>query len=154
MRSYRRLSLLAAGLLAAVFVVGLAGSLTPRGEVFPLASWFLFVLVPNHTTEYDMEFRAANDQALPQPLRFARSSGLTIQPHSITGFQVVQQLGRALEHGDAEKTRTLRRQIDSLCYPGRFRYDVVKVVYDPVARYDTDATQGRRVLGTFTTREP
>ena len=131
MSSYRRLRLFAVTLLVVEFVVGMGGWLTSRHEVFPFASWFLFTLVPHRTTEYDLEFRAANDRPLDPPVRFSRASGLTYQPHSITAFNLIQSLGVALEHGDARQSGTLRAQVDLLCYSGRLRYDVVKVTYDP-----------------------
>ena len=154
MSSYRRLRLFAVLLLAVEFVVGMGGWLTPRHEVFPFASWFLFTLVPNHTTEYDLEFRVANDRPLDPPVRFSRAGGLVLQPHSITAFNVIQGLGAALEHGNDREVRALRAQIDALCGASRLSYDLVKVTYDPAARYDTGAALQRRVLGTFTTHQP
>ena len=151
--SYPRLRLCAVVLLAVEFAVGMGGWLTPRHEVFPFASWFLFTLVPHHTTEYDLEFRAANDRPLDSPVRYSRATWLVPQPHSITAFNVIQALGTALEHGNGRDSRALRAQIDALCGPARLTYDVVKVTYDPVARYDTGAALRRRVLGTFTTHQ-
>ncbi len=156
MRSYRRLYSVAILLLAVEFVVGLGGLLTPRGEVFPFASWFLFVLVPNHTVEYDLEFRSVDDHPLDPPVRFsqsARSINRVNQPHSIASFQTIQALGKALERGDQPTARALRTQIENFLGPGRLQYDVVRVMYDPVARYDTGAALNRRVLGTFVARE-
>ena len=152
--SYRRLRLFAVALLVVEFVVGMGGWLTPRHEVFPFASWFLFTLVPNHTTEYDLEFRAANGRPLDPPVRFSRAASLVFQPHSITAFNVIQGLGAALEHGTPRETHTLRAQIDAFCGSSHLTYEVVKVTYDPVARYDTGAALQRRVLGTFTTHQP
>lgn len=154
MLSYRRLCLLAAALLAVEFVAGLAGEIPPRHEIFPFASWFLFAEVPHQTAEYDLEFRAVDDRPLAVPLRFSRAGGLVHQPHSIVAFQVIQQFGQALTRHNAADLPALRRQIDALCGPGRLRYDVVAIIYDPVPRYDTGAVLSRRVLGTFTTREP
>ena len=152
--SYRRLRFVAVVLLAAEFVVGMGGWLTPRHEVFPFASWFLFTLVPNHTTEYDLEFRAANDRPLDPPVRYSRAASLVAQPHGITAFNVIQALGASLEHHDPPETRALRAQVDALCGSSRLTYDVVRVTYDPVARYDTGAALQRHVLGTFTTHQP
>ena len=155
MSSYRRLRLFAVVLLVAEFVVGMGGWLTPRHEVFPFASWFLFTLVPNRTVEYDLEFRAVDDRPLAPPVRFSRAGSLVLQPHSITAFNVIQQFGAVLDRGsDQGKIRALRPQIDALCSPGRLQYDVVKVTYDPVSHYDTGASLRRRVLGTFTTHQP
>lgn len=154
MSSYRRLTLLATALLAVMFVVGMASEIPPRREVFPLASWFLFVLVPDRTTEYDVEFRAVDDRPLDPPVRFGRSGNLVFQPHSVTCFQVIQQLGLSLERGKPGQVRALCRQVDTFCRPARLRYDVVKVTYDPLIRYDTGAVRERRVLGSFAVREP
>ena len=154
MNLYRRLRWLAFVALAVELIVGLAGEIPPRREVFPFASWFLFARVPNHTVEYDLELRAVDDRPLPAPVRFSRAGGWVLQPHSITAFNVIQLLGQTLERGQPGDTRALRQQIDAFCGAAQVRYDVVKVTYDPVARYDTGATLGRRVLGTFVTRQP
>lgn len=157
MRAYRRSYLFAVLFLAVELVAGLGGLLTPRGEVFPFASWFLFVLVPNRTVEYDLEFRAVDDRPLAKPVRFSLSGqgvGRVFAPHSVTSFQTIQALGRALDQGDQASARDLRRQIDAFCGPGRLQYDLVKITYDPVARYDTGVTLEHWVLGSFVVREP
>ena len=151
---YRRLQVLVAVVLAVEFGVGMGSEIPPRHEVFPFASWFLFALVPNHPKEYDLEIRAVDGRVLTKPVRFSRAEGTVLQPHSITAFNVIQQLGLALDRGHADEGRALRQQIDGFCGAARVQYEVVKIVYDPVARYDTGAALQRRVLGTFVTREP
>ena len=59
MLRYRRLQIFVAAALAFVLVVGLAGgTLTPRHEIFPFASWFLFSLVPGRRSEFDLILHA------------------------------------------------------------------------------------------------
>ena len=154
MTLYRRLRLLVLAALAVEFTVGMAGEIPPRREVFPFASWFLFARVPHHTVEYDVEFRAVDGRPLPAPVRFSRAAGWVFQPHSITAFNVIQLLGKTLERNQPADTRALRQQVDAFCGGNALHYDVVKVTYDPVARYETGTTLQHRVLGTFQTRQP
>ena len=153
MRSYRRLRLVAAAVLLAEFVVGLGGALTPRAEIFPFASWFLFSLVPGQTSDYDLVLRAEGDRPLdPQP-RFSHAGRLVTTPHSIVTYQLIQQLGRAVEHRDPQ-IGILREQIEAQFTVPFVRYDLVKATYRPVDRWESDQTLRLVPVRSFVAGQP
>ncbi len=150
---YRPLRRFALWFLVAEFAVGMGGALTARQEIFPFASWFLFLLVPNRSTDYDLVLRAEGTQPI-DPVPFSQADGYALQPHSIVSFQVIQQLGRAVEKGDAHKSRQVRRQIDALFgFTPHLQYDLVRVVYDPAVRYQTGKVVRRETVASFGTAE-
>ena len=151
---YRRLRLLAVALLAMEFVVGMVGYLTPRQEIFPLASWFLFLLVPHDTSDYDLILRAHDDTPIDPPLPYNQVPWLVTAPHSIVTYQLVQQLGDAAARHDDARSRSLRRQLETQFQMGRVQYDLVRNTYQPVERWETGQVRVRRTLQTFTSGQP
>ncbi len=151
---YRRLRWIAVALLVAEFVVGMVGYLTPRKEIFPLASWFLFLLVPHHTSDYDLILRAHDGTPIDPPLPYSQSPGLVIAPHSIVTYQLIQQLGDAETRHDAAHIPSLRRQIDAQFRLWRVQYDLVRNTYQPVERWETGRVRARQTLASFTSGEP
>ena len=139
MTRYRRLRAIAVVILLVEFVVGLGGTLTPRTEIFPFASWFLFSLVPGKVNDYDLVLRAAGDRPLDPAPRFSQAGRLVHAPHSIVVYQLIQQFGRAVEKNDP-RTDLLRRQVEVQFLVPAVRYDLVKATYRPVARYEHDQT--------------
>lgn len=129
LRHYRRVRTFAAVLLLVQFTAGLAGTLTPQGEIFPFASWFLFSLRPDRVVSYDLLLRGSEQRPLDPPKPFNQGGGLVKAPHSVTVYQLVQQLGRAIESRRPAEIRRLRREIEAqFSLPG-MRYDVVRVSY-------------------------
>ena len=151
---YRRLRRIAVALLAVEFVVGMGGYLTPRKEIFPLASWFLFLVVPHHTNDYDLMLRAYDGHPVEPPLPYNHAPALIFTPHSIVTYQVVQQLGDAQTHHDDTRVRALRRQLESLFTQPRTRYDLVRNTYQPVERWETGQVRARQTLRSFAAGEP
>ena len=137
MKHYRRLQALAVAALLAELVVGLGGTLTPRKEIFPFASWFLFSTVPYETTDFDLILRTLGDQPLEPARAFSQGSGLVSQPHSIVAYQVIQQLGDAEKAHDAARIQALRRQIEGQFLVPAIHYDLVRVTYAPLERWQT-----------------
>ena len=153
MRSYRRLSFFAVAALLVEFGVGLGGTLTPRREIFPFASWFLFSLVPGKTRDYDLVLRAEGDHPLIPPPRFSQAGWLVTTPHSIVTYQLIQQLGRAVEHHDPA-VGTLRLQIEAAFTRPAMHYDLVKATYLPVKRWESDQTLDLVPLRSFVAGQP
>jgi hypothetical protein len=147
MSRYRRLRVFAVVALAAEFVLGLGGTLTPRREIFPFASWFLFSLVPFQSSDYDVLVYPPEDGGSPLPLnqagRFVNSS------HSIVAFQLIQQLGDAQERGDRDLAGRLRQQIEARFRVPGLRYDLVKVRYAPIPRWKNGAVISRVPIASF-----
>ena len=154
MLRYRRLQLFAAAALTFVLVVGLAGEIPPRHENFPFASWSLFSLVPGRRSEFDLILHAAGDPPPETGRPFNQADGLVYHPHSIVAHEVIQQLGDAEQHADADASRTLRRQIELEFIPAVTRYDLVRVTYTPVERWRTGRVLGTEAVRSFAAGEP
>ncbi len=151
---YQRLRLLVVALLVMEFVVGMVGYLTPQKEIFPLASWFLFLLVPHDTSDYDLLLRAANGVPIDPPRPYSQALALVATPHSIVTYQLVQQFGEAVALRDDTRSRSLRRQIEGQFLVARTQYDLVRNTYQPVERWETGQVRARRTLQSFTAGQP
>lgn len=148
MKRLHRLQTLAAAFLFVQVAVGYAGWFTPRHEIFPLTSWLLFSLVPNKITDYDLLLHGS--AAYPQkPARSFNQSGVLVRaPHSIVSYQLIQQLGEAVEDGDQPKADYLRQQIEEQFAVASIAYDLTKVRYEPVDRWKTGQVLSPPVLVT------
>ncbi len=137
MKRLHRLTILAAAFLLIQVVVGYAGWFTPRHEIFPLTSWLLFSLVPDRVADYDLVLHGSS--AFPQnPARsFNQSGTLVYAPHSIVSYQLIQQLGEAVEGGDQTRAEYLRQQLEEQFNVASIRYDLVKQRYRPVEHWKT-----------------
>ncbi len=151
---YRRLRRVAVALLVVEFVVGMGGYLTPRHEIFPFASWFLFLLVPGHTSDYDLVLRSNDGHPISPPLPYSQLTWLVTTPHSVLTYQIVQQLGDAETRHDATRSQWLRRQIEALFTQPRVQYDLVRNTYRPVERWKTGRVRTRETLRTFLSGQP
>lgn len=154
MLRYRRLQIFVAAALAFVMVVGLGGTLTPRHEIFPFASWFLFSLVPGKRSDFDLILHAASDEPPEQGRPYSQANGLVFHPHSIVAHTIIQELGDAEQNGNTVSSRALRRQIEVEFVPAVTRYDLVRVTYDPVERWRTGRVLTTEPLRSFGTGEP
>ena len=153
MTPYRRLRLVAVAALLAELGVGLGGALTPRREIFPFASWFLFSLVPGQTSDYDLVLRAVDARPLDPPPRFSQAGRLVATPHSIVTYNLIQQLGHAVEHGEPG-IDILRQQVDAQFTEPLIHYDLVKATYRPVERWESDRTLRLVPLRSFVSNQP
>jgi hypothetical protein len=151
MHRYRGLRVFAVLALTAEFVIGLGGYLTPRHEIFPFASWFLFSLVPFQSSDYDLLIHPAEDGGAPLPLN--QAGKYVSSSHSIVAFQLIQQLGQAQEDHDADLVRRLRQQIEPRFRVPGLRYDLVKVRYAPIPRWTSGAVLSQALLASFTAGE-
>ena len=154
LRGYRRLRRVAVALLVVEFVVGMGGYLTPRHEIFPFASWFLFLLVPDRTSDYDLLLRANDGNPIDPPQPYSQASWLVSAPHSILTYNLVQQFGDAETSHDTPRSRRLRRQLEALFTQPRVQYDLVRNTSRPVERYETGQVRTRQTLRSFTSGEP
>jgi hypothetical protein len=152
MHRYQRLRLFAGLMLTAEFVIGFGGVLTPRGEIFPFASWQLFSLVPFQSSEYELIIRPPKDSGPPVPLN--QAGKFVTSAHSIVAYQLIQQFGRAEEHGDRELAGRLRQQIEARFRVPGVRYDLVKVTYAPIPRWTDGAVVAQTPMASFTAGEP
>lgn len=140
--------------LLAQVVVGYAGWFTPRREIFPFTAWFMFALVPNEQTDYDVLLHGPAIHPQEPPQNFDQSGVFVHAPHSIVSHQLIQQLGDAVEKGDAARIAYLRPQLEEQFAAAHMRYDLIKVTYTPVVRWKTGRVLSSRVLRSFVATEP
>ena len=151
MSGYRRLRLFAILALTAELVVGFGGTLTPRREIFPFASWLLFSLVPFRTSEYDILVRSPGDGG--STLSFNQAGDLVHSSHSIVSYQLIQQLGHAVETRDRDLVASLRAQIEPRFRLPGLRYELVKVSYAPIPRWTSGKVVSQVPVATFVAGE-
>ncbi len=153
MKLYRRLRVFVAAALLLELIVGLGGALTPRAEIFPFASWFLFSLVPGKASEYDLILTSADEQQNIPPVRVSQAGRLIQAPHSIVLFQTIQEFGEAVETHDPH-AKKLRQQIEAQFTVPAVHYDLVKETYHPLARWEFNQLLSRVVLHSYIAGEP
>jgi hypothetical protein len=140
MRGYRKAQRQTAIFLAAYFLGGLLSLLHPRGEVFPVYSWFLFPLVPAERTQFALRLYSAGGEPLPLP-------------RSITVHELAQQLGAAVDSADSQQVQRVRRTLERNFLPPGARYELVRESFEPLTRWKTGQARVHR-LATFSTQEP
>src|SRR5258707_14931056 len=99
MKKYRRIQAALLAILAGTFALGLVSAVRPGGEIFPFASWFLFSLVPQRVTSYDLLVRSWGSREFQPPKSLIEVEGLLRSPRASTVYQLVQRYGRAAEAG-------------------------------------------------------
>jgi len=141
MKKYRRLKSVLAAILGGTLALGLVSAVRPAGEIFPFASWFLFSLVPQRVTSYDMLVRSWGEQRFDPPTPLNEVEGLLGSPRSSTVFQLVQRYGRAEEAGDRAEAEVAWRLLQpKFTSAAPVTFELVKRSYDPV-----DRSRGGRV---------
>lgn len=135
MKKYRRLQATLLAILAGTFALGLVSAVRPAGEIFPFASWFLFSLVPQRVTSYDVLVRSWGNRAFNPPKPLIEVEALVRSPRSSTVYQLVQRYGRATEAGNRteadEAWRLLQAKFSS---SEPVAVELVKRSYDPLDR--------------------
>ena len=135
MKKYRRLQTLLAALLAGTFVLGMVSAVRPSGEIFPFASWFLFSLVPQQVTSYDILVKSWGGRTFDPPKPLIEVEGLVYSPRSSVIYQLVQRYGQTLDSGattEADHAWQLLRSKFTSAEPVTF--EVVKRTYNPLDR--------------------
>lgn len=153
MKRLRRLQLFVTTFLAAQLVVGYLGWLTPSHEIFPFASWLLFSVVPDHVTDYDLVLRGSFREPQEPPRSFNRASNLVKGVHSVASYQLIQQLGEAVEARNSFQAESVRRQIEEQFYTSGVRYDLIRVTFQPVERWKTGRVLSSHLVESFVSGE-
>ena len=151
MNRYRWLRGLATIFLIVEFTVGFGGALTPRQEIFPFASWFLFLLVPSRTSEYDVVLTAEGRRTLDPPPSFSHAPDALVQgSHSIVAYQLIQQLGDAERKNDRARSLAIRHQIEAHFRVPFIHYQLDAIQYHPVERWQSGRIAHRSPLVSYT----
>ena len=141
MKRYRLLVRSICWFLVIYFVGGLLGALTPKHEIFPVSSWFLFPVTPNPDTKFALRLYRVEGKTLEPPRFYEEADGIVSDPRSIDVYEAVQMLGKAERRGDLPVIARIRRIIDSNSVMPPCRYELVTVTYDPVERWKTGEVQ-------------
>lgn len=135
MKKYRRLQSALAALVVGTFALGMVSAVRPSGEIFPFASWFLFSLVPQRVTSYQIRVHAWGDQKFDPPKSLIEVDGLVRGPQSSLVYQLVQRFGRAVDSGNGAESDSAWRLLQArFSNPDGLHYDLVKLSYDPMER--------------------
>jgi hypothetical protein len=133
--------------------LGLARALPSQQEIFPFYSWFLFAVVPNAKTTYQVFFHRIGDREMVPPRAFTQASGLIGNARSIVAHRVIQRLGAACAAGDEEEVARQRRLLEG-SLPAGTQYEVMAVQSDPVAEWREHKTGTRKSLRSFEVEAP
>lgn len=120
--------------LAAYAIGGLATEVLLPGReksAIPLFSWFLFDEVPNAMQSYDIEVLKYDEREFDPPLNWSAADGVA----SPKGRELIQRIGRRWEHGDTAGANALRRAFERAFLPPGTQYRLVRLTYDPLARW-------------------
>jgi hypothetical protein len=151
MKRYR--AFLYAWLLATVLYVAVGNYTWMRGsyEVFPVFAWELFSYVPGAATDYGVRLTQIGGAPLTPPRYFEEAAGLVRDTHSIEAYVVIQDLGRAVESGDADAVAQARTTLESLYLDGlgAVTYDLYQRRASPLARAQSGAFDEEQQLATF-----
>jgi hypothetical protein len=141
MQTYRRLQSLGIGFLVLYFVVGLASLATPRQEIFPIYSWFLFATVPNQDEKYDVRIYSVGHYKMETPVFYNDgAANIVLDPHSITAYKIIQKMGEAYTRDQMKEFRRYRKLFEKNALWSNTDYEIVKVSYDPIQRWETGKT--------------
>jgi hypothetical protein len=144
MKKYRRLQAALIALVVGTFALGMVSAVRPGGEIFPFASWFLFALVPQQVTSYEIRVTKWGDQTFEPSKPLIQVDGLVRSPQSSVVYQLVQRYGRAVESGNAAERDAAWRLLQArFSSSDGLRYELVKLSYDPMER-----AQGKQLVQT------
>jgi hypothetical protein len=110
-------------------------------EIFPVFSWFLFAEVPQKThVRYTIRILRADGIDLPQPVYFSESSPYS-NPKSVSANKLIQDIGKSIEFKDDKWLHQAREVFENNQINRVQRYELIKLTYDPVERYQTGKMQ-------------
>ena len=155
---YRWTNRLLVALAVAYLVMAMVRERNPGGEEFyPFSSWSLFSKIPNETRDYTIRILAIDGRVTEPPVDFEEAQAMIGWPaKSHEARRCIQDLGEAVERGDAAQADHVRSYFEPLYLSGRgqIRYAVVARRYDPLERWREGRLQEVRVLREFQSESP
>ena len=132
---------------------GAAGLLTHSRlgglDVYPLFAWNLYADAARRETQYTARLLAIDGRPLAAPLDLVEDAAFHRSADYWNDACVLGRFAAALETGDAEEARGLRRLFEAnVLREDRVRYEVLKRTYDPLRRRAT-GEYDEVLLGTF-----
>ncbi len=140
MKSYRRIW---RAILLGLVAYGIGGFLTfdiakkKSNELFPVFSWFLFAEVPQKIhVRYTIRIHRVDGRDLAPPILFAAAEAYA-NPKSVSANKLIDEIGRANERQEEGEVQRMRGTLEENQINRVQRYELMKLTYDPVERYQT-----------------
>ncbi len=125
--------------LICYYVVGLLSGITPKREIFPFFSWFLFALTPNQQAEYGLRLTTYAGEKLDPPIDFRAAGDRIVRGTDIAFYRAVQKFGRAYANGDEAGLKRWRSHLESNHMRMPCHYELIHSSYHPIERWKTGA---------------
>lgn len=137
--------------LAVYLAVAVCRELQPgRSEIFPFASWSLFSLVPNETSDFSLRVLELDGRALDPPPYLEDAWAILPQAANHVARNAVDRLGRAVVADDEAGAAATRRTLESLHLGShRIVYELVRRRYDPLERWRTGRIRHAEALAAY-----
>lgn len=118
-------------------------------EIFPVFSWALYSEAPAVEVQYAARLLEIDGRVLSPPVELLTTRAFHAGPDYWLDAGTVAAFGRALDEGDTARAGPLRDLVEGNVLPGRkTRYEMVRRVYDPLARRAT-GSYSESSLGIF-----
>jgi len=123
-----------------------------HGEIYPVFSWSLFSVIPNPTVDTTIRVHEMHGKQYEPPLTFQDLTFLFTEiGHSPTQYTpIIKRLGDAIKDDNQEKIDKERAHLEALFGTMPFRYDVVRITYDPIVFFSTHTPEDERIIASFT----
>lgn len=151
MKTYWKWQKLLTLFLILYFVGGLLSLLTPKQEIFPLYSWFLFAKVPSKEEKYALLIVSSQSKNLVKPIFFEEAGNTVKYSSSISAQRVIQMLGEGFEKRREEQVQTSKKILEERFLHPDTTYQLMKIKYDPLERKKFKKIKEKRTLETFST---
>lgn len=118
-------------------ILGFFSLLTPRQEIFPVFSWFLFPFTPQ-LDQMEFNLRLIELNGIPQehhPFYKEASPDFTLKPHSPEAWLIIQNLGNAYMKRDLGKVEELRKLLEHNYIPNVTAYSLVEIGFNPIKAF-------------------
>ncbi len=137
-----------------VVVYFFAGSISQKmipgvDEIFPFFAWSLFSQVPNVDRRYEVLITGQGGREIEPPMAYLKADSALVTGNEHIGRKLIQQLGGALERGEASEALRLRRLLERNYLAKRVRYEVVVEDYQPLEKWRTGRPVNVRSMGVF-----
>ncbi|MEM9400047.1 MAG: hypothetical protein AAF984_07535 [Verrucomicrobiota bacterium] len=137
MRHYRFRRKVFTIVLIAYFLGGILFLATPKKEIFPIFSWFLFALTPNPDAEFNIRIIEYEGKAIT-PARLYNEAGDQVKSaNSIKVPVLADAMGKAIEKHDLQAFERARKVFENTFLIHPSTYELVEITYDPMKRWHT-----------------
>ena len=123
-----------------------------HSELFPIASWSLFSLVPNTIEDFSVRLLEVDGRPLARALFFEDIKPIFLGATSHDARVVIERFGLALAAGHFREAEEIRRRFEAEYLSKQahqVRYELVARVYDPMERWNAGVFKSVRTLAAY-----